>query len=529
MVIPKRSKTFNVVFNRVSLYLRKSRADLDAEARGEGETLARHKKALLKLAKEKGYNIVKIFEEIVSGESLLHRPKMQELLKEVETGKYDAVLVMDIDRLGRGKMQEQGLILETFRDSNTKIITSRKVYDLKDEWDEEYSEFEAFMARKELKIITRRLQGGRIRSVEDGNYIATRPPFGYVLKNIDNGRTLEPHPEQAPIVKMIFDWYNHEIPNQRMGSNKIANELNRLGYKTYTGKPWSSSSVLTIIKNAVYAGRIQWKKKEQKKSKEPGKRRVTRTRSQDEWIDVQGKHEPLISMDIYKKSQSILKGKYHVPYLLENGITNPLAGLIKCDICGSSMVYRPYTKQLPHLICYNKLCNNKSSRFEYVEGKIVSGLKLWLEQYKAEWDNHKRAEKKQNNIIEIKQKALKNLQNELFELENQKGKLHDYLERGIYDEETYIERSNNLASRIDSARIAIKTTENAIEIEQTKETAQKDIIPKVENVLDIYYKTDDPAKKNNLLKSVLDYSVYRKEKYQREDDFTLILYPKSPK
>ena len=54
---------------------------------------------------------------------------MIELLSEVEKGMYDAVLVMDIDRLGRGNMQDQGLILSTFKKSNTKIITPRKVYD----------------------------------------------------------------------------------------------------------------------------------------------------------------------------------------------------------------------------------------------------------------------------------------------------------------------------------------------------------------------------------------------------------------
>jgi DNA invertase Pin-like site-specific DNA recombinase len=144
--------------DRVCIYLRKSRADLEAEARGEGETLAKHKKALLQVAKQQRLNIVKIRQEIVSGESLINRPEMMELLQEVERGLYNAVLVMDMDRLGRGNMREQGIILETFQKSGTKIITPRKVYDLQDEFDEEYSEFEAFIARKELKIITRRLR-----------------------------------------------------------------------------------------------------------------------------------------------------------------------------------------------------------------------------------------------------------------------------------------------------------------------------------------------------------------------------------
>ena len=67
----------------VAMYLRKSRADLDAEKNGEFETLNRHKTTLLKVARENNLNVIEIKEEIVSGESIIHRPKMIELLKEV--------------------------------------------------------------------------------------------------------------------------------------------------------------------------------------------------------------------------------------------------------------------------------------------------------------------------------------------------------------------------------------------------------------------------------------------------------------
>lgn len=137
--------------DRICIYLRKSRADEELEKSiGEHETLSKHKKALLKFAKDKNLNIVEIKEEIVSGESLFFRPKMLELLKEVEDKTYTGVLVMDMQRLGRGDMKEQGVILETFKNSNTKIITPVKTYDLNNDFDEDFSEFEAFMSRKEL-------------------------------------------------------------------------------------------------------------------------------------------------------------------------------------------------------------------------------------------------------------------------------------------------------------------------------------------------------------------------------------------
>ena len=40
---------------------------------------------------------------------------MLRLLKDVEDGCYDAVLCMDLDRLSRGRMRDQGVILDTFR------------------------------------------------------------------------------------------------------------------------------------------------------------------------------------------------------------------------------------------------------------------------------------------------------------------------------------------------------------------------------------------------------------------------------
>ena len=63
------------------IYLRKSRADEEAECQGEYETLSRHKSTLLKVSKEKNLNIVEIKEELVSGESVANRPKMLELFR----------------------------------------------------------------------------------------------------------------------------------------------------------------------------------------------------------------------------------------------------------------------------------------------------------------------------------------------------------------------------------------------------------------------------------------------------------------
>ena len=150
------------------IYLRKSRADAEAEARGDGETLARHEKMLLAVAKRDRYHISKIYREIVSGETIAARPQMQQLLQDVEQGLYAGVLVMEVERLARGDTIDQGIMAQTFRYSDTKIITPMKVYDPNNEFDEEYFEFGLFMSRREYKTINRRLQRGRAASAKEG-------------------------------------------------------------------------------------------------------------------------------------------------------------------------------------------------------------------------------------------------------------------------------------------------------------------------------------------------------------------------
>ena len=496
------------------LYLRKSRADLEAEARGEGETLAKHRKALFRLAREKGINVTQVYEEIVSGESLFHRPQMLKLLEDMETNAPKGVLVMDMDRLGRGNMQEQGLILDTFRRHNVLIVTPAKTYDLNDESDELMTEIQAFIARQELKLITRRMQRARVSAIEDGNYLAPNPPYGYLIHKEGRERFLVPHPDQAHIVKMIFEWYT----NENMGPRKIANRLNDMGIRSYTGLKWGFSSVQKILMNEVYIGLVQWRKTEEKKSRKPGKKEDIRSRDRSEWISVQGKHEPLVSEDVFRKAQAMMKNKHHIPYSNRKKIVNPLSGIIKCGKCGYSIVTQ-YDKYSTRLICYNVNCDNRGSRLDLIETKLIKSLEEELQNIKIKWTPRK----KEANI-DVHEEVIRSLERELKELEQQKERLYDFLERGIYSEDVFLERSQNLQNRIDQTQQAIKKAHEDLKQEQERIKAQKDIIPTIKNVIKLYKRSSDPARKNALLKSIIHHAVYTKEKNQRGNNFELIVY-----
>lgn len=216
------------------IYLRKSRADQEAELRGEGETLARHEKALLELARRQHLPIADIYREVVSGETIASRPMMQQLLSEVEQGIWNGVLVMEVERLARGDTIDQGIVAQAFKLSDTKIITPIKTYDPNNEFDEEYFEFGLFMSRREYKTIKRRLNNGRQASVKEGKYVGNRPPYGYERIKIENdkGFTLKPLEKEAQVVRMMFRWYAYGAH----GISTIADQLNEMAIPSKTGK-----------------------------------------------------------------------------------------------------------------------------------------------------------------------------------------------------------------------------------------------------------------------------------------------------
>ena len=309
----------DVTNGQYSLYLRKSRADLEAEERGEGETLARHEKMLIELARRYGFSIGKIYREIVSGESIEARPVVQELLRDVESGRWKGVLVVEVERLARGDTMDQGRVAKSFKFSNTKIITPIKIYDPNDEFDEEYFEFGLFMSRREYKTINRRLQRGRASSVKEGKYVGSVAPFGYDRVKLvkDKGYTLARN-DEAPVVEKMFGLYAYN----EIAINEVVRQLNLAGFKPRKAKEWTISAVKDILGNPIYIGKIRWDSRKTIKEYKNGKIVNTRPRNEN-YILCDGLHEPIIDMETWNIVQE--KRNKHTPAVIHNKVVqNPL-------------------------------------------------------------------------------------------------------------------------------------------------------------------------------------------------------------
>lgn len=519
------------------MYLRKSRADRDAEAHGEGETLARHEQTLTALAGKLGIKISATYKEIVSGETISARPEMMKLLHEVESGVWDGVLVMEIERLARGATIDQGIVAQAFQLSGTKIITPAKIYDPNNEFDEEYFEFGLFMSRREYKTINRRIQRGRKAAVNEGRYIASTAPLGYKrikLQN-DKGWSLEIVPEEAEIVRLIFDLYvngerNPDGSRTKVGSTKICRILDSMNIKpTTNGSAWSTASIRDILRNPVYAGRIRWGYDTYQKISQNGSITLKRTRSKTCTI-VKGLHEAIIDEDTFNKAQNLLKSNNTAPVPSTRRLQNPLSRLVYCRKCGRLMTRLAPTKKTPYavLACPNRYCDNVSAPIYLIEEKIISSLKIWLNDYEL---NVKR---KESPLVTATYQASHDaLEKELETLKAQLDKTYDLLERGIYNDETFLQRNEMIKNKMEECSKSLEGIEELAAAEEKALSIENNFIPTVKNIVEGYGSIEDAAMKNELLKAVIKRIEYIKEtrntKGKRDiDNFDLTMFPLIP-
>lgn len=520
------------------LYLRKSRSDIEAEEHGEGETLARHEKLLLEVAKRGNYNVTQIYREIVSGETLAARPVMQQLLSEVEQGLWAGVLVVEVERLARGDTIDQGIVAQAFKYSDTKIITPIKVYDPNNEFDEEYFEFGLFMSRREYKTINRRLQRGRLAASKEGKHVGGSKPYGYVRQEIkgDKGWTLAINEEEASVVRMIFRIYingeeSEDGTIRHIGVHEIARRLDAMGIPTPSGgSEWSACTIRNMIRNPVYAGKIRWQHKKSKRVVKGGSVSVKRYISApEEEIVVDGLHPAIIPEDVFQKAAEIMQRN---PPAVNGiaGLRNPLAGLVFCGRCGRTMILRSHP-QYAALRCVGRHCDCPGSQLALIEDRILKGLSGWLKDYRLQWSET--SEGDSETIIADAEKALKHSESEVKKIRSMQARTHELLEQGLYDTDTFLERSRVLSEQLSAAEAAVTRCNADLAAERLRGENKRNIIPKIEKILDVYSSLPSAKAKNDMLKEVLEKVVYNREKAAVKgghlDEFEITLFPKLPK
>lgn len=352
------------------------------------------------------------YKEIVSGETIQERPAFRELLRRIESPSIKAIKAADEARLSRGDLEDAGRLIKLLRHTNTLVIIpdpfgGQFVYNLRDEDDREKFERKLKEGNKFLEYQKKIMNRGRELSVQRGNFIGQKPPYGYRKIVIPDGKkkchTLEIEPAEADVVRMIFDMY----VNEDMGRVNIAHRLNELGVPTRTGALWAQDTIKRMLDNHHYIGKVRWNWRRTVTIVEEGEIRQVRPVSKvGEYLLYDGKHEAIISDELFQAAQE-KKGRNHRAKP-KTKIRNPLAGLLFCK-CGRAMSLRTYKYHNgePRLLCDNqKYCGTTSCTYAAMLDRVREILEQCIKDFEVriKSDNRDSAQLHRNLIKRLEAK-----------------------------------------------------------------------------------------------------------------------------
>lgn len=328
---------------KIVIYLRKSREDMiDGRYASDEETLSRHEEQLQVWAKKTlGYEIPPehIYKEVGSGEKIKSRPVFQEVLSLVESGEVDGVLVLNCSRLSRGDLVDCGNIIKKFEITKTLVLTPQKIYNLQNKHDKRYFKDELLRGNDYLEQTKELLSNGRHWSTAQGKFVGSVAPYGYdkvtcreMKVGDERGYTLRPN-ENAQYVKTIFEMFLGGA-----GVYRIASHMKEIKAPAPTEKGWEHCTVTNILSSVTYGGYLTWGKRTKQEKIVDGE--VIEFRAvNDDFPIYKGLHTAIVPYEAVQEAQERMKRQARAnPLRRDKDAKNPLAGLVKCAICGKAMI-----------------------------------------------------------------------------------------------------------------------------------------------------------------------------------------------
>lgn len=481
-------------------YLRKSRSD-DPSLTTE-EVLEKHE-TILNEWQERNLDAPipseNIYREVVSGETINSRPEFKKLLKRIESPKIKAVLIVECARLGRPDLEEIGRLSKLFRYTNTYVITPQRIFDLRDEYDREQFERELMRGNDYLEYTKKILQRGKEISLRSGYYVNAVIPYGYKREWVYEGKRKRPTlaivEEEAKVVRMIFDWY----VNESIGATKICQRLNAMGIPARKGGLWKKSSVVNILKNEHYIGKVVIKKHIDVNTVEDSAI-TTHCVFNPDYEVVDGKHPAIIDEELFVKANN--KINKHTSIKPNETLQNPFASILKCE-CGRVMLRKRNRDSYRYLCDEQTYCGNASVSEEELREAIITHLKKSMDDLSAKvTDNGENKKEKHKEYVSL-------LESRYVEIEKKELSLWDkYAEekmpKQVFDKlmAKCMEEKQNIEKELESAYKEVPI-----------HTDYKGAIVTLHDTIDAL--SDDKVSasaKNKLLLSVVDKIIYHRPK-----------------
>jgi DNA invertase Pin-like site-specific DNA recombinase len=184
----------------------------------------------------------------------MERPALQRLLRDVESGRIDVIVVYKVDRLSRS-LTDFVRIVEVFEKSKASFVSITQQFNTTTSMGRLTLNILLSFAQFEREVIGERIRDKFAASRRKGMWMGGMPPLGYDVRD----RKLVVNEPEAELVRLIFNRF------LRVGSaTKLAQELRRAGHTTKCwttqdgmhrpGKSIDKAAIYKILNNRVYLG-----------------------------------------------------------------------------------------------------------------------------------------------------------------------------------------------------------------------------------------------------------------------------------
>lgn len=451
--------------------------------------------------KKNGYELYKLYaDEGISGKQIKHRKQFQQMMEDAKHKKFEKVVVKDVSRFARNTVD----LLQSVRELKSygvqvDFLNNGEVM-------EGGSEFIltilGAMAQQESANMSKRVKFGKDITAQKGR--VPNLVFGY--DKIPNERyTLKINEEEAKIVKEIFESYVYK----GIGTTKIAWNLNDRGIRTKkTKSKWVQTSIVRMLKNPIYTGRVTNKKSEVTDF-------ITGTRKElpeEEWIVVERPEMRIISDELFNRAQELLEQRSN-EFKLNNKREKTeyvFSTLIYCKHCGYSFrrIKRKYTADGPEYIRW--VCSGRNSMgvnhcpntTVIDEEELLNAIKIYLKSIiKNKKDFMKTVEKEFEKITKLRENNERSEESLLKEIEKVTVKKQKYMEM-FQNEIINIQELKKYTNPLneDIARLERELKLITSEIKE-KDVLEKELNKTIKTVDDIL---NNQTITNAMLKTIID-------------------------
>ena len=451
--------------------------------------------------KKNDYELYKLYaDEGISGKQIKHRKQFQQMMIDAKAKKFDKVVVKDVSRFARNTVD----LLQSVRELKSygvqvDFLNNGEVM-------EGGSEFIltilGAMAQQESANMSKRVKFGKDITAKKGR--VPNLVFGYD-KIPDERYTLKINEEEAKIVKEIFESYVYK----GIGTTKIAWNLNDRGIRTKkTKSKWVQTSIVRMLKNPIYTGRVTNKKSEVTDF-------ITGTRKElpeEEWIVVERPEMRIISDELFNRAQELLEQRSN-EFKLNNKREKTeyvFSTLIYCKHCGYSFrrIKRKYTADGPEYIRW--VCSGRNSMgvnhcpntTVIDEEELLNAIKIYLKSIiKNKKDFMKAVEKEFEKITKLRENNERSEESLLKEIEKVTVKKQKYMEM-FQNEIINIQELKKYTNPLneDIARLERELKLITSEIKE-KDVLEKELTKTIKTVDDIL---NNQTITNAMLKTIID-------------------------